>query len=395
VPTVEIRISDRLQKLPPYPFADLRRKRTEAIERGVDVINLGIGDPDIPTPDPVVQELKRAVDDAGDPNRHRYGCDVPTPEFPRAAREFYQRRFGVSLEEDQIVTTMGSKDAIAKFPMAFLNPGDVALAARPGYPTYNIGTTFASGVTYPMPLLAENDFLPDLDAIPEHIRRLARVMWINYPNNPTTATATLEFFEEVVEFGRRNEILIAHDSAYSENCYDGYQAPSILQVDGADDVAVEFFSLSKAFSMTGWRTAFVAGNRSAVAGLQTVKNNIDNGILRAIQFAAAKALDLSDEIVPKVNEVYQRRRDMVVDALNEHGWDVEKPKATMYIWAPVPEKFDGDSGAFATGLLEQTGVLITPGRAFGEWGEGFFRISLTYPDDVLREAMDRIMDVSL
>lgn len=392
---MEVQLANRLQKLPPYPFAALRVKIAEARARGVDIISLGIGDPDMPTPDPVVQELIRAVDDKADLNRHRYGCDVPVDAFPRAVRDFYQRRYGVTLSEDQVVTTNGSKDAIAKLPMAIMNPGDLGLATVPGYPTYNIGHTFAGGVTYPLPLLAENAFLPDLEAIPAQVRRLARVLWINYPNNPTTAIAPLDFFHEVVEFGRRNDILIAHDSAYSENVYDGYRAPSILQVEGAEEMAVEFFSLSKAFNMTGWRTAAVVGNPSAVAALQKVKNNVDNGSLRAIQFAATRALNVAEQVVPPINAIYQRRRDMVVDTLNANGWSVEKPKATIYVWAPVPEKFGGDSGAFATKLLGETGVVVTPGPAFGEWGAGFFRISLTTPDDRLAEAMDRIMNVSL
>ncbi len=356
------------------------------------VISLGIGDPDRPTPDPVVRELCRAVDDPADPNRHRYGCDVPVPDFPRAVQNFYKRRYGVSLPDNQVVTTNGSKDAIAQVPMAFLNPGDVAIAPVPGYPTYNIGHVFAGAVTFQAPLLKQNGFLVDFDAIPHEIRRQAKLLWLNYPNNPTTATATLDFFKRAVEFGRQNNILIAHDSAYSENTYDGYKAPSIMQVEGAADVAVEFFSLSKAFNMTGWRAGCAVGNPSAVAGLRTVKENTDNGSLRAIQFAAAKALDLYEQIVPPINAVYQRRRDMVVDALNKAGWRLEKPKATIYIWAPVPERFGGSSAAFCTELLEKAGVVVTPGLGYGQWGEGYFRISLTYPDDVIKEAVGRIVE---
>jgi LL-diaminopimelate aminotransferase len=392
---MEIVPAARLQKLPPYLFADLRRKMAAAREKGVKVISLGIGDPDTPTPDPVVEELCRAARDESDANRHRYGCDVPAEEFPRAIRSFYSRRFGVEVAGDQLVTTMGSKDAIAKFAMALLNPGDVAIAPCPGYPTYNIGHVFASAVTHQVPLLAENDFLIDFDAIPREVCRQAKLLWMNYPNNPTTAVAPLEFFERAVEFGRRNDIIIAHDSAYGENTYDGYTAPSIMQVDGAADVAVEFFSMSKAFCMTGWRAGCVVGNASAVAALRTVKENIDNGSLRAIQFAAAKALDMAEEIIPPVNEIYRGRRDMVVDALNASGWSLEKPKGTIYVWAPVPAKYEGSSGAFATDLLEKTGVVVTPGLGYGQWGEGFFRISLTYPDEVLKEALDRIIATGL
>ena len=238
---MDVTLSDRLQKLPPYLFADLRRKMAAAREKGVKVIRIDIGDPDSPAPDPIVQEMIRAIDDKNDPVRHRYGCDVPAAEYPEAIKNFYQRRWGVSLAEEQIVTTMGSKDAIAKLPLAIMNPGDLGIAPQPGYPTYNIGHVFAGGSTYYVPLRKENGFLMDFEEIPADVRKAAKILWINYPNNPTTATATKEFFEAVVEFGRQNHILIAHDSAYSENTYDGYQSPSILQVDGAEEVAVEFF----------------------------------------------------------------------------------------------------------------------------------------------------------
>ena len=386
---------ERLKKLPPYLFADLRRKISEARGRGVDVISLGIGDPDTPTPDPIVEELCRAVTDPSDPDRHRYGCDVPVAAFPEAVRNFYARRFGVALAEDQVVTTMGGKDAIAKMAMALLNPGDVGIAPAPGYPTYNIGHVFAGAETFQAPLLRQNGFLMDFDAIPDDVRQAAKILWLNYPNNPTTATADLEFFERAVEFGRRHDILIAHDAAYTENTFDGYRAPSILQMPGADEVAVEFFSLSKAFSMTGWRAAAVVGNAAAVDALRTVKSNIDNGILRAVQFAAVRALDMAEELIPPINAVYRRRRDLVVETLNEHGWNIEKPRATIYVWAPVPEKYDGSSAAFAEDLLEKSGVVVTPGLGYGQWGEGYFRISLTYPDDVLTEALERLVAAGL
>ena len=390
---MDVQTAERLKKLPPYLFADLRRKIAAARERGIKVINLGIGDPDSPTPDPVIDELCRAVRDTSDPNRHRYGCDVPVPEFPEAIRNFYKRTCGVTLAEDQIVTTSGSKDAIAQFPMGFMNPGDIGIAPSPGYPTYNIGHVFASAVTVQVPLLAQNNFLVDFDAVPREVCRLAKILWLNYPNNPTTAVADLDFFKRAVEFGRKNNILIAHDSAYSLNTYGGYRAPSILEVEGADDVAVEFLSLSKAFNMTGWRAGCVVGNRSAIAALRTVKENVDNGSLRAIQFASAKALDLAEQVIPPINAIYERRRDMVIDALNANGWSIEKPKATIYVWAPVPEKFNGSSALFAAELLEKTGVVVTPGLGYGQYGEGFFRISLTYPDTVIQEAVGRIMEM--
>ncbi len=389
-----ITIAERLQKLPPYLFVDLRQKMEAAKERGVDVISLGIGDPDFPTPDPVVETLCSTIQNSEDPDRHRYGCDNPVDEFPQAVSDFYQNRFGVSLQENQIVTTLGSKDAIVKMALGILNPGDVGIAASPGYPTYNIGHVFASATTYYAPLLRENDFYVDFDAIPVEVKRLAKVLWINYPNNPTTAVAELDFFERAIEFGRQNNILIAHDNAYSENTYDGYKSPSILQVKGADEVAVEFFSLSKAFNMTGWRLGFVAGNATAVESVKKVKDNIDNGSLRALQYSGAKALSIADEVTPKLNSIYQKRRDTVVDALKQSGWSIEKPKATMYVWAPVPERFDGSSRAFATALLEDAGVVVTPGLGYGQWSEGYFRISLTYPDKVIEEAISRIREFS-
>ena len=387
-----ITIAERLQKLPPYLFVDLRQKIQAAKAQGVDVISLGIGDPDISTPDPVIDTLVQAIQDPEDPDRHRYGCDLPVEDFPQAVLDFYQRRYGVTLSDDQVATTLGSKDAIVKLALGILNPGDIGIAASPGYPTYNIGHVFASATTYYAPLLRENNFYLDFDAIPDEIKRLAKVLWINYPNNPTTATADLDFFARAVEFGRQNSILIAHDNAYSENTYDGYRSPSILQVDGAAEVAVEFFSLSKAFNMTGWRLGFVVGNPTAVSAVQTVKDNIDNGSLRALQFAGAKALSIADKITPVINAVYQKRRDTVVDALTDGGWAIERPKATIYIWAPVPPRFNGSSRSFATALLEEVGVVVTPGLGYGQWSEGYCRISLTYPDEVINEAISRIRD---
>ena len=392
---MEVERSERLKKLPPYLFADLRRKIADARKRGVEVISLGIGDPDTPTPDPVVAELVRAVTDAADPNRHRYGIDVPVAQFAASVRDFYRRRWGVALADEQVVATNGSKDAIAQLPMAIMNPGDLAVAPAPGYPTYNIGHVFAGGSTHYVPLRAENRFLVDFDEIPPDVRRRAKILWLNYPNNPTTAVADLDFFARAVEFGREHSILIAHDSAYSENTYDGYVSPSILQVPGAAEVAVEFFSLSKAFCMTGWRAGMMVGNASAVAAVRAVQENTTNGILRGIQFAAAKALDLAETLTPPINAVYRRRRDLVVDALNQAGWSLAKPKATIYVWAPVPAKYDNSSAAFAADLLEKTGVAVTPGLGYGPAGEGFFRISLTYGDDVIRKAVARIVETRL
>lgn len=392
---MDIQPSERLQKLPPYLFADLRRKAAEARARGMKVVRIDIGDPDRPTPSEVVAELVRAIDDPADPDRHRYGCDAPVEQFPQAVRNFYRRRYGVTLEDDQVVVTNGSKDAIAQFPMAVLNSGDLGIAPSPGYPTYNIGHVFAGASTYYAPLREANGFLVDLDAIPPEVCRQAKLLWLNYPNNPTTATAELDFFRRAVEFGRKHNVLICHDNAYGENTYDGYTAPSILQVEGAAEVAVEFFSLSKAFNMTGWRAGAMVGNASAVAGLRTVRENTDNGSPRAIQFAAAKALDCYEQLVPPINAVYRRRRDLVIAALNAHGWSLRPPKATIYIWAPVPARYNGSSAAFATDLLTKSGVIVTPGLGYGPAGEGYFRISLTYGEDVLNEALGRIAEMRL
>ncbi len=395
-------ISDRLNSLPPYLFADLRRKISEARAKGIDVITLGIGDPDYPAPDAVVDELARAAADKTDPNRHRYGCDSPVADFPAACRNFYKSRWGVDLADDQLTATMGSKDAIAKLPMGLLNPGDIGIAPLPGYPTYHIGHVFAGATTHYVPLRPENGYLMDFDEIDPAIAAKAKLLWINYPNNPTTATADLAFFQRAVDFGRKHDVLICHDSAYSENTYDGYVAPSILEIDGAADVACEFFSLSKGFCMTGWRVGCLAGNPSAVAALNLVKNNTDNGTLRAVQFAAAKAMAMYDTVIPPINEVYKRRRDLVIEMLNANGWSMEAPKSTIYIWAPVPAKYatapDGvenysSSGAFAADLLEKVGVVVTPGRGYGETGEGYFRISLTYPDATLVEALNRMFSI--
>lgn len=393
---MEMERSERLTSLPRYLFADLRSKIAAAKKEGRDVINLGIGDPDIPTPAPVVEELIEKIDDAGDPVRHRYGCDVPVEDLRRAFCDYYRRRWDVALDREDVVPTMGSKDAIARLPMALMNPGDTGIAPVPGYPTYNIGFVFSSCETHYVPLRKENDYLVDFSEIPPDVATAAKILWLNYPNNPTTAIAPLSFFAEAVAFGREHGILICHDNAYCANTYDGYKAPSILQVDGAADTAVEFFSLSKAFCMTGWRVGCMAGNRSAVGALETVKENVDNGTLRAVQFAAVRALDGAAELTPLINEVFRKRRDLVVEKLNAAGWTMEKPKATIYVWAPVPERYgeaESPSGAYAADLLEKKDVVVTPGRGYGPTGEGYFRISLTYPDEILTEAVSRMADM--
>jgi LL-diaminopimelate aminotransferase len=375
--------------VPPYLFAEIRRKVAAARAAGKEVISLGIADPDHPTPDHIIDELVRAIRDEGDPDRHRYGGDIPVPAFPEAVAAWYQQRFGVTLPASDVVTTLGSKEAIAHLPLAYVNPGDTVLAPEPGYTVYHIGTVFCSGVTCFLPLVAENDFLPDLEAIPASVARNAKILWLNYPNNPTSATAPLEFLQKAVDYAREHNLLVVNDMAYSETTYDGYVAPSILQCEGAFDVALELGSLSKPYNMTGWRLGYAVGCPEAVDALRTVKDNLDSGVLRAIQFAGAKALTSSQECVAAMNAVYQRRRDLVVDTLNRLGWNLKKPQATFYIWAPVPEG-EGTSIEFATKLLDQAGVVVTPGIGYGEHGEGYFRVALTYPDERLQTAMERI-----
>ncbi|HEX8237787.1 MAG TPA: LL-diaminopimelate aminotransferase [Abditibacteriaceae bacterium] len=382
----------RLELIPPYLFAEIARKRRAKIEQGVDVVSLGIGDPDIPTPDPIIEEAVRSLRDANDPDRHRYGGDMPVADYPQAVAEYYKTRFGVDLDpKTEVLTTIGSKDGIAHIPWAFIEKGDVALVPEPGYPVYNIGTLLAGGESFMLPLRADNGWLPDLQSIPSDVARRAKILWLNYPNNPTAATATLDFFREAVEFARANDILICHDAPYAEIAYDGYRAPSILEVEGAKDVAIEFNSLSKHFNMTGWRIGMAVGNAKAVAALGLIKDNVDSGVLRAVQFAGAKALRDLPEYGAKISqEIYKPRMDRVVSTLNKIGWNLQAPKATFYIWAPVPDGFDGSSAKFAEHLLETAGVVVTPGRGYGQAGEGYFRISLTYPDARLDEAMQRI-----
>jgi LL-diaminopimelate aminotransferase len=382
-----------MAQLGPYLFSAIGAKVRELRAKGVQVISLGIGDPDVPTPDPVVLELVRAATDVHDPDRFRYGSDWPLDAFPNAVAEYYRHRFGVELDpKSEIVPLIGSKEGIAHIALCYLDPGDVALVPEPGYPVYKIGALLALAQSYPMPLLADRNWTPDFSAIPSEVLKRAKLLWLNYPNNPTAACVTLDFFAEVVAFARQHNLLICHDAAYVDITYDGYVAPSILQVPGAKEVAIEFGSLSKPFAMTGWRIGWAVGNSEAVRLLATVKDNIDSGIFRPIQRAGAKALQLfcqDPSIIRPVVDTYQRRRDFVVQALRRAGIPVEAPKGTLYVWAPIPDGF-ADSQEFATFLLERAHVAVTPGGGYGPAGEGFFRISLTYPDAIISEAMERI-----
>jgi LL-diaminopimelate aminotransferase len=385
--------SRRMAQLGPYLFSAIGAKVRELRAKGVQVISLGIGDPDVPTPDPVVLELVRAATDVHDPDRFRYGSDWPLDAFPNAVAEYYRHRFGVELDpKSEIVPLIGSKEGIAHIALCYLDPGDVALVPEPGYPVYKIGALLALAESYPMPLLADRNWTPDFSAIPSEVLKRAKLLWLNYPNNPTAACVTLDFFAEVVAFARQHGLLICHDAAYVDITYDGYVAPSILQVPGAKEVAIEFGSLSKPFAMTGWRIGWAVGNSEAVRLLATVKDNIDSGIFRPIQRAGAKALQLfcqDPSIIRPVVDTYQRRRDFVVQALRRAGIPVEAPKGTLYVWAPIPDGF-ANSQEFATFLLERAHVAVTPGGGYGPAGEGFFRISLTYPDAIISEAMERI-----
>ncbi|MGZ4250123.1 MAG: LL-diaminopimelate aminotransferase [Solirubrobacteraceae bacterium] len=383
-----MRPSSRLERIPPYLFAELERKVEAKRAAGIDVISLGIGDPDTPTYPPIVEAAQRAV---ADPSTHTYPSNRGRPEFRRAVAAFYARRFGVQLDPDtEVMSAIGAKECIFNLNLAFLDPGDVALASDPGYPVYTGGPLLVGGEPVLMPLVPDKAFAPDLDAIPPAALSRARLMFLNYPNNPTGAIVPDGLFEEVVAFARAHGILVVHDNAYSETTYDGYVAPSFLQTPGAKGVGVEVFSLSKGYNMTGWRCAAIVGNGDAIELYWRLKSNVDSGNFDAVQLAGAAALAPEvDPYVREMNEVYRRRRDVVCDALAQAGVDVTAPKGTIYIWAPIPPGFDS-AAAYCEHVLEHAAVVISPGGAYGAGGEGFFRISLTTPDDRLLEAVERI-----
>jgi LL-diaminopimelate aminotransferase len=378
--------SKRLERLPPYLFAELERKVREKKEAGVDVISLGIGDPDTPTPEPVIAALGAG---AHDPGTHRYPSNRGRPELREAFARFYDRRFGVAVDpETEIVPALGAKECVFNLNLAFLDPDAIALAADPGYPVYTGGPLLAGAEAVLMPLLPERGFAPDLDAIEGEVAARARLLYLNYPNNPTGAILPDGLFERAVEFAREHDVLIVHDASYTETTYDGYVAPSFLETPGAKEVGVEVFSLSKGWNMTGWRTAALIGNAEACNAYWHLKTNIDSGMFEAVQLAAAAALDAGPPEEMRV--IYQRRRDLVCDALAEIGVDVTRPKGTIYVWAPVPEGHT--SASYCELVLEESGVVVSPGGAYGPNGEGFFRISLTVPDGRLTEAMERLRD---
>lgn len=379
-----MRLAHRIDALPPYLFAEIDRKIGLKRAEGVDVISFGVGDPDRPTPAHVLAALHEAADD---PSTHQYPSYYGMPEFRRAVSAWYARRFDVDLDPDtEVQPLIGSKEGIAHLAVAVIDPGDVALVPDPAYPVYEIGTMFAGGSVLHIPLRAENDFFPDLDAV--EVPENAKVLWLNYPGNPTAATATLGDLAKAVDFCRANDLILAYDNAYSEITFDGFVAPSVLQVPGARDVAIEFHSLSKTYNMTGWRIGMAVGTPTVVEALGRVKTNIDSGIPNAIQRAGIAALEGPQTFLEEMRNLYQRRRDMVVKTFNEIGWNLEAPRGSVFVWLPVPAGHD--SASFVTFLLESAGVVVPPGRGYGPSGEGFFRISLTVPDDRLEEGLERI-----
>jgi LL-diaminopimelate aminotransferase len=382
--------ADRLKRLPPYLFKEIDRKKTEVRARGVDIIDLGIGDPDLPTPAHIIEALQEA---AVTPSNHRYPSYSGMMEFRAAVADWYKLRFKVDLDpEREVLALIGSKEGIAHIPLAFINPGDISLVPSPAYPVYNTATIFAGGESLFMPLTGENRFLPDLERIPVEGAQKAKLLFLNYPNNPTAAVADEEFFSKVVSFARKHGMLVCHDAAYSEIAYDGYRPPSFLQVKGAKEVGIEFHSLSKTYNMTGWRIGFAAGNREAIEGLGAVKSNVDSGVFQAVQHAGIKALRGDQSCIDHMIDVYTRRRNLMVEGLRKAGFELDTPRASFYLWVKTPH--GTTSAQLATRLLEN-GVVVTPGNGFGEPGEGYFRIALTQKRDRLAEALERIKAVQL
>jgi LL-diaminopimelate aminotransferase len=381
----------RVEKIPPYLFARIDKKKSEVRSRGVDLIDFSIGDPDIPTPGHIVKAMQEAVTN---PRHHQYPSYEGMPEFRRAVADWYLKRFGVKLDPDkEVVTLIGSKEGIAHLPWAYIAEGDTVLIPSPGYPVYKITTLLAGGTPYMMPLLEENNFEPLLDRIPDDVLNAAKICFLNYPNNPTGADADDALYKKAIDLAQKKDILICHDAAYSEVTYDGYTAKSILQFDPEKRFSVEFHSLSKTYCMTGWRIGFAVGNSDAIQNLGKLKTNIDSGVFQAIQEAGITALTGSQESVETMKQIFAHRRDMVVDGLTAIGIKVRRPRATFYIWAHVPAGYT--SADFAEKLIEEKGIVVTPGSGFGEAGEGYFRISLTAPEDKIEQALERLKGLKL
>jgi len=382
-----MKMSQRLDKLPPYLFVEINRKIAQKRARGEDIISFAIGDPDVPTPSHIINWLCQA---AQEPANHHYPETNGLPELRQAIGEWYKKRFGVSLSPDkEILPLIGAKEGIGHMALCFIDPGDIALVPDPGYPVFSMGTILAGGEPYFMPLAEKNGFLPDLEAIPPRIASKAKLMWINYPNNPTGAVAELNFFEKVVHFAKQYDLAVCHDAPYTEVAFDGYHPVSFMQVPEAREVGVEFHSLSKTYNMTGWRIGMVVGNAQMIDALFRVKSNLDSGIPQAIQQAAIKALSGFQGCIEEHNSLYQRRRDKLVKALNAIGLEARPPKASFYIWARIPKGYT--SFEFATELLDEAGVAVTPGIGYGRGGEGYIRLSLTLPDDRLEEGINRLL----
>ena len=383
-------LSKKVKSLPPYLFLEIDKAKRKARAEGRDIIDLGIGDPDQPTPKFIIDTLNTA---AANPANHRYALDQGMPALRNAISGWYKRRFNVNLNPDtEILPLIGSKEGIAHFPLAFLNPGDLSLVPDPCYPPYKGGTILAGGKPYIMPLLDSNHFLPDLNKIPPFALKKAKIIFVNYPNNPTNACASDDFYKQLIKFAAKNKIIIISDLAYSEMAYDGYKPRSLLEFEGARESVIEFHSLSKTYNMTGWRSGWAAGNSELVAALAKVKSNIDSGIFSAIQLASVAALESPDQQLESMCQLYQERRDILVGGLNSLGWNVAKPKATFYVWIKIPVK--SNSLNFSARLLKEADIVATPGVGFGKYGEGYIRMALTVPKDRIKEALERIKKIS-
>jgi LL-diaminopimelate aminotransferase len=381
-----MKLAKRLNRLPPYLFVEITQKIAELRARGEDIISFAIGDPDLPTPSHIIEHMCQA---AHDPVNHRYPETAGLAELRQAIAEWYERRFGVTLNPaKEVLPLIGSKEGIGHMALCFIEPGDLALVPDPGYPPYSLGTILAGGEPYFMPLKEENDFLPDFEAIPDKIANKARLMWLNYPNNPTGAIAGPDLFERAAHFARKHNLAICHDAAYSEVAFDGYKPPSFMQIPGAREIGVEFHSLSKTYHMTGWRIGMVVGNANMIRALFQVKSNLDSGIPQAIQYAAVEALRGSQERIAERNAIFQRRRDKLTKVLNEIGLKARIPQATFYVWAKVPSGYT--SIDYTRELLDETKIAVTPGIGYGKEGDGYIRFSLTISDDRLEEGVNRL-----
>lgn len=387
---MQLRLSERVKKLPPYLFVEIDKAKRRAISEGRDIINLGIGDPDESTPREIIEALYRA---AQDPKNHHYPLDEGVPDFKKKIAEWYRKRFGVILDpEKEILVLIGSKEGISHMPLALLDAGDISLIPDPCYPPYKSGTIFAGGVVYAMPLLEKNNFLPDLNRIKNAILKRAKLLYINYPNNPTGAVCQKGFFEDAALFARKNNLVVAHDAAYSEIAFDGYKPSSFLEVKWAKEAGVEFHSLSKTCNMTGWRIGFACGNEKIISSIAKVKSNIDSGVFNAIQFAGIAAVTMAEDHARKMSELYQERRDILVNGLNAMGWDTKKPKAAFYVWTALPKPYKS-SIKFAKFVLDKADIVVTPGVGFGKSGEGYVRMALTVPAERMHEAVNRLKKV--